>query len=459
FEVTDPFNKEVLYDVANCSVQDAQVAVAAARKTFQKWGFETTAKERGAILHRWYTIMVQKEKQLAELLTREQGKPLAEARAEIQYSASFFDWYAGEARRIYGQIVPPPVLNRQHWHVREPIGVVAVITPWNFPAAMIARKAGAALAAGCTLVVKPAEDTPLSALALAETGHEAGLPHGAFNVIPADRESTADISRYICESHDVDAISFTGSTAIGKILLSQSVSTVKRVCLELGGNAPFIIFSSADIDRAVQGTVASKFRCSGQTCVSANRIFVQASVHDEFVEKLASAMKKFKAGHGIDKNVTLGPLINERAVEKVKSLIDDAVKKNAKVVLGGKAVDGTSIFEPTLLTDIHGEMHIAHTEVFGPVAPIQKFETEEEVLKKANSTRYGLAGYFYSRDLAQIHRVARHLHVGMIGINEGIISCAEAAFGGVKESGQGREGAGHGIDEFTEWKYICLNTA
>jgi succinate-semialdehyde dehydrogenase len=296
-------------------------------------------------------------------------------------------------------------------------------------------------------------------LALAQIAKDAGLPNGVFNVIPSDRESTADISRFICESHDVDVISFTGSTAVGKILLQQSANVVKRVCLELGGNAPFIIFESADIDKAVQGTIASKFRCSGQTCVAANRILVQASIHDQFVEKLGAAMKKLTTGHGMDKNVTLGPLINKKAVEKVTHLVEDATKKGAVIHMGGKAVEGTNVFEPTLMTNIHGEMHIAHVETFGPIAPIQMFESEEEVIQKANASRSGLAGYFYSQNIQQIHRVARRLHVGMVGINEGIISCAEAAFGGVKESGLGREGASQGIDEFTQWKYVCLNTA
>ncbi|KAI1712425.1 aldehyde dehydrogenase family domain-containing protein [Ditylenchus destructor] len=459
FEVKDKYSKELLFDTANCDAQDAEIAVAASKNALPQWACETTAKERSAILYKWSKILAKKETQFAELLTKEQGKPLAEARAEIQYSASFFDWYAGEARRIYGQVVPPPKLNRQHLHIRQPIGVVCVITPWNFPSAMIARKAAAAIASGCTMIVKPAEDTPLSALALAQASQEAGLPDGVFNVIPADRNNTAAISKYVCETHDVDCISFTGSTAVGKILLSQSANTVKRMCLELGGNAPLIVFKSADIAQAVEGTIATKFRCSGQTCVSANRFYVDRSIHDEFVEKLTAAMKKLKCGCGLEKGVTQGPLINTRAVKKVSSLVDDAVSKNANVVLGGKATPNSTFFEPTLLTDVTEDMLIAQTEIFGPVVPIQKFNSEEEVLKNANNTRNGLAGYIFTKDIGQVHRMSNALQVGMIGVNEGLISCAEAAFGGVKESGLGREGGSQGIDEFTQWKYICINTA
>uniref|UniRef100_A0A915MXK9 Aldehyde dehydrogenase domain-containing protein n=1 Tax=Meloidogyne javanica TaxID=6303 RepID=A0A915MXK9_MELJA len=401
FDVVDPYSNETIIDVSNCGPQDAQIAVAAARKSFSRWTNEFTAKERGAILHKCFEIMKVKEEQLAELLTMEQGKPLAEAKAEIQYSASFFEWYAGEARRIYGQIVSPSKLNRQHLHTREPVGVVAVITPWNFPCAMISRKIGAALAAGCTVIVKPAEDTPLSALALAEISQQAGIPSGVFNVIPADRENTAEISKFLCSSHDVDCISFTGSSAVGKILLSQSASTVKRVCLELGGNAPFIVFKSADLDQVVQGAIASKFRCSGQTY---------------------------------------------------------ALEKGAELVTGGEFIPDTNIFKPTIITNVNNEMEIANAEIFGPIIALQTFETEDEVVERANATRNGLAGYVFTKDYSQINRIGKAIQVGMIGINEGMISCAEAAFGGVKESGLGREGGGQGIDEFTQWKYVCINT-
>uniref|UniRef100_A0A915ASG0 Aldehyde dehydrogenase domain-containing protein n=1 Tax=Parascaris univalens TaxID=6257 RepID=A0A915ASG0_PARUN len=384
-----------------------------------------------------------------------QGKPLAEARGEIQYSASFLDWYSGEARRIYGQVVPATATNRTHLHTREPIGVVALITPWNFPTAMIARKTGAALAVGCTVVVKPAEDTPLSALAFAEVGMQAGLPAGVFNVIPADRVKTAQISKYLCSSTDVDAISFTGSTAVGKLLLAQSADTVKRVCLELGGNAPVIVFPSADISVAVKGTMATKFRGSGQTCISANRIFVHSTIHDQYVNELQKAMKTLVIGDGMKAGVNQGPLINERAVKKIEELLSDAVSKGAKVVCGGKRGPQSTLFEPTLITGIEGNMEIAHTEIFGPIAAIVRYETEEEALKLANNTRTGLAGYIFTSDPSQMARVSRRLQVGMIGVNETMISCAEAAFGGVKESGLGREGAAQGIDEFSQWKYIC----
>uniref|UniRef100_A0A7E5A1R5 Aldedh domain-containing protein n=1 Tax=Panagrellus redivivus TaxID=6233 RepID=A0A7E5A1R5_PANRE len=458
FGVTNPYTNEVIADVANCDGTDAQIAVQAAREAFYKWSLETTAKERSNVLRRWYDIIVQRESQLAELLTLEQGKPLAEAKGEIQYAASFLDYYSGEARRIHGQVVQPPVLGRQHFHTREPIGVVAVITPWNFPTAMIARKAGAALAAGCSLVIKPAEDTPLSALALAETSQEAGIPNGVFNVLPADRLRTAEISRYLCESPEVDCISFTGSTAVGKLLLVQSASTVKRVCLELGGNAPFIVFESADLDVAVAGAIASKFRCSGQTCVSANRFFVQESIHDQFVEKLAAAMSKLVCGNGLEPKTTQGPLINEKAIKKVHHLVDEALAKGATLIAGGKVFGDKHIYEPTLLTGVTTDMQIAHEEIFGPVVAVQKFTDEEDAVTRANHSRHGLAGYFFSTNLSQVFRVGRRIQTGMLGINEGAISCAEAAFGGVKESGMGREGAEQGIDEFTQWKYTCLRT-
>ncbi|KIH62269.1 succinate-semialdehyde dehydrogenase [Ancylostoma duodenale] len=428
FDVKNPFNGELLYKTTDCEVTEAEKAVRAAKEAFPKWSLETTPKQRGAILRKWFDIFVEKEAELAKLLTLEQGKPLAEARGEIQYSAGFFDWYAGEARRIYGQ--------------------------WNFPTAMIARKAGAALAAGCTIVVKPAQDTPLSALAMAQTAEEAGLPAGVFNVIPADHSHTAAISKYICSSTDVDVISFTGSTAVGKLLLAQSASTVKRVCLELGGSAPVIVFESADLGVAVKGAMGAKFRGSGQTCVAANRFFVHQKIHDDFITKMVVAMKGLTVGDGMDPKTNIGPLINEAAVKKVTDLIKDAESKGARVVLGGKRGKGTC-FQPTLLTNVTEDMEIANTEIFGPVVAVRKFSDEASVLAAANNSRVGLAGYIFSKDADQIYRVTRRLQVGMIGVNEGLMSCAEAAFGGVKESGLGREGAAQGIDEFTQWKYIC----
>uniref|UniRef100_A0A8R1DYM1 Succinate-semialdehyde dehydrogenase, mitochondrial n=1 Tax=Caenorhabditis japonica TaxID=281687 RepID=A0A8R1DYM1_CAEJA len=456
FDVVNPYDGKLIEKVANCTVKDAEQAVHSAQAGLQLWTHSYTAKQRGAILHKWFDILGQRETELATLLTREQGKPLAEARGEIQYSAAYFDWYAGEARRTYGQVVPSAVPNRLHLHTREPIGVVALISPWNFPTAMIARKAAAALAVGCSVVVKPSEDTPLSALALAQTAQEAGVPDGVFNVITADRERTAAISKFLCESTDVSAISFTGSTPVGKLLLAQSASTVKRVCLELGGNAPLIVFDDADIDSAVNGTMATKFRCSGQTCVSANRIYVHKKVHDQYVEKLSTAMKdKLVLGNGMDATTTQGPLINQRAVDKCEILLSDALGKGSELIVGGKRGDHGTSYHPTLITNVQPNTQIAHTEIFGPIAAVQKFQDNEEVLNAANDCRVGLAGYIFGKDTSRLQYFARRLEVGMVGVNEGLISCAEAAFGGVKESGIGREGGMQGIDEFTNWKYIC----
>ncbi|VDK86076.1 unnamed protein product [Litomosoides sigmodontis] len=431
-------------------------SVKAAREAYSSWSSLTTAKERGGILENWCHKMLEKQNELAELITLEEGKPLEEARGEIAYSASFLKWFSEEARRVYGQIVKPTSKHRIHLHTREPIGVVGIITPWNFPSAMITRKAAAALAVGCTVIVKPAEDTPLSALALAQISKEAGLPSGVFNVIPADLKNTMRISEFLCESTDVNAISFTGSIEVGKLLLSQSASTVKRVCLELGGNAPLIVFPSAHLPTAVQETMVSKFRGSGQTCVSPNRFYVHSSVYDSFIEEVKHAMTKLVTGDGTKPNVTQGPLINERAVQKVEKLLSNAIEKGARIILGGKRVPQSTCFKPTLLCNVTSDMSIAHTEIFGPVIAIQKFDTEEEVLALANNCRTGLAGYIFTTDYAQILRVSRNLEVGIVGVNEGLVSCAEAAFGGVKESGLGREGGSQGIDEFSQWKYVCI---
>ncbi|CEF69656.1 Succinate-semialdehyde dehydrogenase, mitochondrial [Strongyloides ratti] len=456
FPVLDPYTRETIYEASNCSISEAQIAVEASKQAFTSWSSQFTAKQRGAILSEWGKLLMINQNALAELMTREQGKPLAEAKGEIAYAASYLDFYAAEALRVYGQVVPPNNLNRSHIHVKEPIGVVAVITPWNFPTAMIARKAAAALAVGCTMVVKPAEDTPLSALAFAELGEQSGIPNGVFNVIPADLDNTKEISKYLCSSKSISAISFTGSTEVGKLLLEQSASTVKRVCLELGGNAPFIVFESANIEKAVDGIMASKFRCSGQTCVSANRILINEKIHDEFVEKLTRQIQKLKVGYGLDEGINFGPLINDKAIEKVSRLVKDAKDKGATIQLGGQvAYEGTTLFSPTLIVGVTKDMSIAHEEIFGPVVAVQKFSTEEEAIETANSTRSGLASYFYSQDISQIFRVQKALQFGMVGVNEGLISCSEAAFGGVKESGMGREGGTQGIDEFTQWKYIC----
>ncbi|CAI2323655.1 unnamed protein product [Caenorhabditis sp. 36 PRJEB53466] len=456
FEVVNPYDGRVISKVANCTIDDAQRAVESALEGHKTWANDYTAKQRGAVLHEWFNILGQRETELATLLTREQGKPIAEARGEIQYSASYFDWYAGEARRIYGQVVPAIAKNRLHLHTREPIGVVALISPWNFPTAMIARKAAAALAVGCSVVVKPAEDTPLSALALAQTAEEAGVPPGVFNVITADRTQTAEISKFLCESTDVSAISFTGSTPVGKLLLAQSASTVKRVCLELGGNAPLIVFDDADLDTAVNGTMATKFRCSGQTCVSANRIFVHEKVHDEYIAKLAASMKeKLVLGDGADPKTTQGPLINQKAVDKCELLLSDALGKGSELISGGTRGDHGSSYQPTLITNVKPNTNIVNTEIFGPIVAVQKYNDYDEVLAAANNCRVGLAGYIFGKDTTRLQRFSTKLEVGMVGVNEGLISCAEAAFGGVKESGIGREGGAQGIDEFTQWKYIC----
>ncbi|CAG9530999.1 unnamed protein product [Cercopithifilaria johnstoni] len=456
FQVSNPYNYEVICECTNCDAVDAEKSVKAAREAYSAWSSSTTAKERGGMLESWHRRMLEKQNELAELITLEEGKPLEEARGEIIYSASFLKWFGEEARRIHGQIIKPTSTHRVHFHTREPIGVVGIITPWNFPSAMITRKAAAALAIGCTVVVKPAEDTPLSALALAQIAKEAGLPDGVFNVIPADLKNTMQITKFLCKSTDINAISFTGSTEVGKLLLSQSAGTVKRVCLELGGNAPLIVFPSAHLSTAVQGTMVSKFRGSGQTCISPNRFYVHSSIYDSFVEEVKYAMAKLITGDGMQPNVTQGPLINEKAIQKVEKLLSNATQKGARIVLGGKRVPQSTCFKPTLLTNVTSDMDIVHTEIFGPILAIQKFETEEEVLALANDSRTGLAGYIFTTDYAQILRVSRNLEVGIIGVNEGLVSCAEAAFGGMKESGLGREGGSQGIDEFSQWKYICI---
>lgn len=387
---------------------------------------------------------------------REMGKPLAEANGEIVYGASFLEWFSEQARRINGEVLQSPFADKIMLSTREAAGPAAIIAPWNFPNAMITRKLAAALAAGCTTVIRPAEDSPFSAIAIAKIAEEAGIPPGVVNVIPSDRPLAPVIGQRLAESPDIAVLSFTGSTVVGKQLLAWGASTVKRICLELGGNAPFIVFDSADADRAADGCIASKFRNSGQTCVCANRIFVQKGIHDEFVAKLASAMKKsLRVGRPQDPGVTVGPLVNERAVEKVLAHVDDAVSKGAKLLVGGKRVDG-NYFEPTLIDGIQEGMRICQEETFGPVAGIYTFETEEQVVQLANLVRVGLAGYFYSRDLSQVMRVSRKLQVGMVGVNEGVISCCEAPFGGVKESGLGREGSHMGVDEFLNVKYVCM---
>jgi len=457
FEVTNPTNSKVLCSVPDMNHGDAQTAIDAAQAAFQTWRF-TTAKQRSDALRKWFNLCVENHEDLAQLLTAEQGKPLAEARGEIAYGSSYIEWFSEEARRIYGEVAQSPTPTKEMLFVRQPIGVVGMITPWNFPNAMITRKVAAALAAGCTCIVKPAEDTPLSALALAVLAEEAGIPKGVINVLTCSREHTAEVGKLLCESPQVAGISFTGSTNVGKILYRQGAGTIKRMGLELGGNAAFIVFDSADLDLAVQGCMASKFRNAGQTCVSTNRVLVQESVLDEFVGKLKTAMDNLVLGDGASEGVTQGPLINQSQFTKVCEMVEEAKAGGAAVQMGGQPdpAAGPLHYRPTVLTQVDESMSLFKEEIFGPVVSIKTFKTEEEALEIANSTRVGLASYFYSSNISQCFRVAKKLDSGMVGINEGIISAAEAAFGGIKESGLGREGSSHGLDEYTDIKYMCF---
>ncbi|XP_032826264.2 succinate-semialdehyde dehydrogenase, mitochondrial [Petromyzon marinus] len=457
FEVDDPATGRRVARVADCGVVEATRAVEAAHTAFHTWK-KTTAKERGALLKRWYEVILQNRQELAQLITAESGKPQQESLGEVSYGAAFLEWFGEEARRAYGQIIPSAAPDRRMFSMYQPVGVAAMITPWNFPVAMITRKVGAALAAGCTAVVKPAEDTPLSALALAQLAVEAGLPPGVLNVVPCSRANVAAVGELLCTHPSVSKISFTGSTATGKVLMAHAVGTVKRVSMELGGHAPFIVFESADLDAAVRGLLSSKFRFSGQTCVCPNRMLVQESVHDAFVSRLAHAVStQLRVGPGADTGNTLGPLINEHALEKVERHVVDAVSQGARVVVGGaRHALGGSFFQPTVLADVTPNMLCAREETFGPLAPIIKFKTEEEAIALANSTAMGLAGYFFSRDVAQVWRVSEALEVGMVGANEGLLSAVEAPFGGIKQSGLGREGAQQGMLEYMHVKYVCL---
>ncbi|XP_060778303.1 succinate-semialdehyde dehydrogenase, mitochondrial [Neoarius graeffei] len=455
FPVLDPATGQELARVSDCGPQQAQEAVRAAYKAFCSWK-ERTARERSLLLRKWFNLVNQHKEDLAKLITAECGKPMKESLAEVAYSASFLEWFSEEARRVYGDIVAPPAKDRRILLLKQPVGVASIITPWNFPSAMITRKVGAALAVGCTVVVKPAEDTPLSALALAELAVQAGIPPGVFNVVPCSREKTPAVGEILCTDPLVAKISFTGSTATGKILLKYAAETVKRVSMELGGHAPFIVFDSADVDKAVAGAMASKFRNSGQTCVCSNRFLVQSGIHDVFVEKLGKAMDaELRTGHGFEPTTTQGPLINARAVEKVERQITDAVSQGAVVLKGGKRLEG-SFMQPTLLSNVTTNMLCMREETFGPLMPVLKFNTEEEALAISNSSLLGLAGYFYSQDLSQIWRVAEQLEVGMVGVNEALVSAAEVPFGGVKQSGLGREGSKYGINEYLEVKYMTL---
>ena len=454
FAVTNPATGEVIAKVADVGVAETKRAIAAADAAFGPWKAKT-GKERAAILRKWFELIMAAQDDLARLMTLEQGKPLAEAKGEVSYGASFVEWFAEEAKRIYGDTIPSHGADKRIVVIKQPIGVVAAITPWNFPIAMITRKVAPALAVGCPVVVKPSEDTPLSALALAVLAERAGLPAGVFNVVTSTK--APEVGLELTTSDIVRKVSFTGSTEVGKILMRQSASTVKKVSLELGGNAPFIVFDDADLDAAVVGALASKYRNAGQTCVCANRLLVQDGVYDAFVAKLKAAVENFKVGNGLEAGVTQGPLINGDAIAKVESLVADAVGKGAKVVLGGARHDlGGTFYQPTILTDVTPAMKVAKEEIFGPVAPIFRFQTEADAIRMANDTDFGLAAYFYAKDVARVWRVAEALEYGMVGINEGLISTEVAPFGGVKQSGLGREGSKYGTDDFLEAKYMCL---
>nr|WP_306125849.1 NAD-dependent succinate-semialdehyde dehydrogenase [Rheinheimera baltica] len=454
FDVINPANQEVLAQVATATAADAEQAVLSAELAFAAWAAQPAAK-RAEILQRWYQLIMQHQDDLARLLTLEQGKPLAEAKGEIAYGASYIQWFAEEAKRLYGDTIPAPSADKRIIVQRQPVGVVAAITPWNFPNAMIARKAAAALAAGCTFVVKPAQQTPLSALALAELADQAGIPAGVFNVVAGT--DAKGIGEVLTRHEKVAKFSFTGSTAVGKQLLKQCADGVKRVSMELGGNAPFIVFDDADIDAAVQGLMLAKFRNAGQTCVCANRILVQRSVYQSFADKLAITMTQLTVADGLADGSQIGPLIDDKAVAKVTQLQQSALDQGATLLLGGGCHSvGKQFFQPTLISDVNADMAISKEEIFGPVAALMAFDTEQEAIELANNTEYGLAAYFYSRDIGRVFRVAQALQFGMVGINEGAISNAAAPFGGVKQSGFGREGSHYGLDDYTDIKYLCL---
>jgi succinate-semialdehyde dehydrogenase/glutarate-semialdehyde dehydrogenase len=451
--VDNPADETVLGTVPNCGREETRTAINVAAAAFADWRART-AKERATVLRRWFELITAHQDDLAVLMTLEQGKPLAESKGEVAYGAAFIDWFAEEGRRTYGDVIPSHARDKRIVVLKEPIGVVGCITPWNFPIAMITRKVGPALAAGCTTVVKPASQTPFSALALAELGARAGLPKGTFNVVTG---SARDIGGELTSNAAVRKISFTGSTEVGRILMAQSSVTVKKLSLELGGNAPFIVFDDADLDGAVEGAVQSKYRNTGQTCVCANRLLVQAPVYDAFAAKLSAAVGRLKMGPGLESGVTQGPLIDAAAVAKVEAHIADAVAKGARVVRGGKrAAAGGRFFEPTILADTTDSMVIAHEETFGPVAPLFRFDTEADAIRLANATPFGLAAYFYGRDISRVWRVAEALEYGIVGVNTGLISTEVAPFGGVKESGIGREGSRYGIEDYLSVKYVCL---
>ncbi|TBM28829.1 NADP-dependent succinate-semialdehyde dehydrogenase [Hafnia paralvei] len=452
-DVTNPANGQLLGTVPKMGAGETRAAIEAANQALPAWR-ALTAKERAVILRRWFDLMMANQDDLAKLMTLEQGKPLAEAKGEIAYAASFIEWFAEEGKRIYGDTIPGHQADKRLIVIKQPIGVTAAITPWNFPAAMITRKAGPALAAGCTMVLKPASQTPFSALALAELAQRAGIPAGVFNVVTG---SASEVGNELTGNALVRKLSFTGSTEIGRQLMQQCAKDIKKVSLELGGNAPFIVFDDADLDKAVEGALASKFRNAGQTCVCANRLYVQDGVYDAFAEKLQAAVEKLTLGDGLAQGVTTGPLIDEKAVAKVKEHIEDALSKGARIITGGKPHDlGGNFFQPTILVNVPSSAKVAKEETFGPLAPLFRFKDEADVIAQANDTEFGLAAYFYARDLSRVFRVGEALEYGIVGINTGIISNEVAPFGGIKASGLGREGSKYGIEDYLEIKYMCI---
>ena len=453
FSVSNPANGQIIAEVASCGAAETKRAIEAAEAAMVDWRARS-AKERAAILRKWYNLMIEAQEDLAQILTAEQGKPLAEARGEVVYGANYIEWFSEEAKRIYGDIIPAPSGDKRIVVIKQPVGVVACITPWNFPNAMLTRKIAPALAAGCTVVCKPANATPLSALAFVELAERAGVPAGVINIVAG---RTSEIGKELTSNPIVRKLTFTGSTPVGKQLMAACSETVKRTSMELGGNAPFIVFDDADLDSAVANAIICKFRNAGQTCVCANRILVQEGIYDQFAERLATATAALKLGAGTEAGVTMGPLINEGAANDVIEMIEDAVANGAAVAIGGNRSNlGNCFVEPTVLTNVNDSMRVFREEIFGPVAPLFKFKTEEEAVAMANDTEFGLACYFFSRDVGRIWRVAEGLEYGIVGINEGIISNEMAPFGGVKESGQGREGSKYGLDDYLEIKYMCM---
>ncbi len=454
FDVHDPATGEKLADVANLGSQEAEAAIVAANAAWPAWRSKT-GKERHAILMKWYQLLMTHQEDLGRIMTAEQGKPFPEAKGEVAYGASFVEWFAEEAKRVNGETLPQFDNSRRLTVIKQPIGVCVAITPWNFPLAMITRKVAPALAAGCTVIIKPAELTPLTALACAELALRAGIPSGVLNMVTGDGANSIAMGKVFCASDVVRHLSFTGSTEVGRILMAQCAPTVKKLSLELGGNAPFIVFDDADIDSAVEGAMASKYRNAGQTCVCANRLYVQDAVYDSFVQKFAAKVKLLKVGNGFEAGVGQGPLIEDAAIEKVQRHLEDALAKGGKLLAGGHKLAG-QFFEPTVISEAHSDMLCAREETFGPFAPVFRFKHDQEAIDAANNTEFGLASYFYSRDIGRIYRVAEALEYGMVGINTGVISTEHVPVGGVKQSGLGREGSSHGIEDYVEMKYLCM---